>query len=131
RDLLLRIGGVPGLLDQFVIRCERKFRNQSPPWGWGQMDALLEQIDPSPGLSPNYLDRLVRDVILRREVSHRRCVIDNGTGMTYDRLQSLGHIQLLTGHSRKTAFIFVPLLRFRQWVTSLTADFGSGYLRIL
>jgi hypothetical protein len=95
------------------------------------MDALLEQIDPTPRLSPNYLDRLVRDVVLRREVSHRRCVTDNGTGMTYDRLLSLGHIHLLTRHSRNTAFIFVPLLRFRQWVTQLTTDFGSRHLRIL
>ena len=129
RDILLRIGGVPRLLDQFVIKCEKKFRNQSPPWDWGQMDALLEQIDPNPGLSADYLNRLVKDVVLRREVSRRRCVIKNG--MTYDRLQSLGHIQLLRGHLRNTAFIFVPLLRFRQWVTQLTMEAGSRPFRIL
>jgi hypothetical protein len=131
RDILLRIGGVPRLLDQFVIRCEMKFRNQSPPWDWKQMDALLEQIDPHSGLSTDYLNRLVKDVILRREVSRRDCVIENGMRMTYDRLQSLGHIQLLRGHLKSTAFIFVPFLRFRQWVTQLTMKAGSRPFRIL
>jgi hypothetical protein len=129
RDILLRIGGVPRLLDQFVIECEKKFRNQSPPWDWKQMDALLEQIDPHSGLSSDYHNRLVKDVILRREVVRRGYVIKNG--MTYDRLQSLGHIQLLRGHLRDTAFIFVPLLRFRQWVTQLTLGAGSRPFRIL
>src|SRR5580698_6980703 len=93
------------------------------------MDSLLEQIDPASGLSPDYLNRLVKDVVLRREVVGRFCV--NKNGMTYDRLQSLGHIQLLRGHRRSTAFIFVPLLRFRQWVTQLILEAGSRPFRVL
>jgi hypothetical protein len=140
RDILLRIGGVPRLLDQFVIKCERKFSRQSPPWDWKQMEALLEQIDPFPGLRRDYLDRLVKDVVLRREVGRRDyliengrrdCLIENGPRITYDLLQSLGHIQLLRGHLRSTAFIFVPFLRFRQWVAQLTIDDDSVPFRIL
>jgi len=131
RDLLLRIGGVPRLLEQFVIRCEKKFRHQLPPWDWEKMDALLEQIDPTPGLSWAYVNQLVRDIVLRREVGRRDPVINYGTRMTYDLLQSLGHIQLLRGNSKRAFLIYVPLLRFRQWLAQLIDRTATREFRIL
>ena len=51
RALLLQIGGVPRLLDDFVKNSEKKFRNYEPPWDWKDMDASLEELDRAPELS--------------------------------------------------------------------------------
>jgi hypothetical protein len=120
RDLLLRIGGVPRLLDDFVRKCDKKFKDHLS-WNWNQMDAILEEIDPNPGLETPFINRLVKDIILRKQVSRRDPVIKDEPSKTYDRLQSQGFIQLLAGDSIFTCFVFVPFVRLRQWVTALVA----------
>jgi hypothetical protein len=118
RDLLLRIGGVPRLLDNFVGKCDKKFKDRLS-WNWNQMDAILEEIDPNPGLETPFINRLVKDIILRMQVNRRDPVIKDEPSKTYDRLQSQGFIQLLAGDSKFSCFVFVPFVRFRQWVTAL------------
>ena len=121
RDLLLQIGGVPRLLDNFVRMCDKKFKGRSS-WNWNQMDAILEEIDPSPGLEIPFVNRLVKDIILRKQVDRRGPVIKDEPSKTYDRLQSQDFIQLLAGGDSKfSCFVFIPFVRFRQWVTALVA----------
>jgi hypothetical protein len=122
RDLLLQIGGVPRLLDDFVRMCDEKFKGRSPPWDWKQMDDSLEQNDRITALGPHTLSRLVKDIVLRKQVSRMGYVIKEDSGelrTTYDRLQSQGFIQLLQGDSEGSCVIFVPFVRFRGWVTTL------------
>ena len=124
RDLLLQIGGVPRLLDDFVRMCDEEFKGRSPPWDWKQMDASLEQNDRITALGPHTLSRLVKDIVLRKQVSHMEFVIKEDSGeprRTYDRLQSQGFIQLLRGDEEGNYVIFVPFVRFRRWVTALKA----------
>ena len=121
RDLLLQIGGVPRLLDDFVRMCDEKFKGRSPPWDWKQMDASLDQNDRSAALGPHTLSRLVKDIVLQKQVSRMGYVIEDSSEprTTYDRLQSQGFIQLLQGDSEGSCVIFVPFVRFREWVITL------------
>jgi hypothetical protein len=132
RDLLLQIGGVPRLLDDFVRMCDKEFKDRSPPWDWKQMDASLKQNDRITALRPEILSRLVKDIVLRKQVSRMGHVIKEDSGeprTTYDRLQSQGFIQLLQGDSEGSCVIFVPFVRFRGWVTTLKtlADQGVSF----
>jgi len=122
RDLLLRIGGVPRLLDDFVKLCNEKFKSRSPPWNWKHIDACLEQIDRKPALDSRTLSRLVKAIILRKQVNRRNLVIEGEPSTTYDRLQSQGFIQLIKGDSENTYFIFVPFVRLQRWVNELVAE---------
>ena len=124
RDLLLQIGGVPRLLDDFVKKCDEKFNGHSPPWNWKKMDDCLQEIDRRTDvLGRDTLSQLVKDIILRNEVGRMDFVeLKEGSPelrRTYDRLQSQGFIQLVRAHPKNTWFIFVPFVRFRQWVTEL------------
>ena len=118
RDLLLQIGGVPRLLYDFVSECHDKFENSPTPWDWRRMDGSLEKIATDPVLDPDILNRLVKDIILRKQVNRKGIVIERQPSTTYDRLQSEGFIQLLPGDPN-LYFVFVPFVRFRQWVKML------------
>ena len=109
-------------MEDFVKMCDEKFKDYPPPWDWKEMDASLEEIDSTPELSKPTLNRLVKDIILRRKAHRKDYVIKEEPSTTYDRLQSQGFIQLLTENSKDSnysCFVFVPFIRFRQWVIAL------------
>ena len=127
RDLLLQIGGVPRLLDDFVDACDKEFNGGLPPWDWEQMDASLLKIDrkTAVALDTDTLTQLVKDIIQRKQVNRMDLVLEEASKesrRTYDRLQSRGFIQLLKGDSEDDFFIFVPFMRFRRWVNLLVVS---------